>query len=1371
MRRLRVAFCVISLTASMLAARPQTATGVFVAFPGSIMTVSTRAAASAPHHARVTRTTLRADERAASMTFEVALRMKDFAVLQAAVARGQLVSDAEKAARFFPRTSDYAAVVRWLKSEGLTVTRTDDNRLAVFGRGSVDAVARAFHLSFARVTTDQGEFTSAVTAPSLPANLATVVLGVHGLQPHLRRRALGVPLMLRPNDAAPPYYPYQIARAYNANTLSATGAGQTIAVYAFAVPATSDLASFWKTVGASPSPANIETVNVAGGPANSPSSQYVGEATLDVEWASSLAPGAVIRIYAANENDPANNDEILQQIYADLPSQPNLHTLSISIGGGELEIEHDYLAIASQYMANLASAGVTVLAASGDEGSTFDNALQVNYPASDPDVTGVGGTSLDIYNSGEVISETAWANDGASGGGFSSIFSRPPWQTGFGVPSGTMRCVPDVSAAADPDFGGLIVVGGTQYITGGTSWATPIWAAFCALIDQERAAAGQPPIGLLNTSIYSLIGSPALRDITSGGGASGTYGAQPGYDLLTGVGVPDMAILAQAALSPTSAPIIAGQLGSRFTIVGQPATFFVTAFGASPLVYQWQRLPAGQSAWSNLTDNGTYSGATTSTLAITSATLAMNGDEFQCLVSNSQGSAMSASAGVLTVTTAGVTTLAGWPGDAGSIDGTGWAARFSYPGGVSTDSSGVVYVADSYNNTVRRITPEGTVTTLAGTPGMSGSADGGPGIALFNGDGGVAADTQGNLYVADSGNYTIRKIVLSSGAVSTVAGAAGVPDHIDGPGASARFMDPENLAVDSAGNIYVADGLGNTIRKITPAGSVSTLAGSGVAGYASGSGVAALFDDPMGIAVDSAGNVYVADTGNDCIRKIASGAAVSVLVGQATQKGSGYYNLNAPAGVAVDSSGNVYVADSGNDLIREASPAGTAVTIAGSAGIKENVDATPLDACFWIPGDLAVDSSGTIYIADTGNMTIRRLTAATVAAPIITAAPQGQAVIEGQDVLLSVTATGSPPLNYQWNLNGNAIQDATSATLSFPVIRASQAGSYTVTVTNALGSVTSAVATVQVAWSARLNNLSSRAYVGTGGNILIVGFGIAISGPSPNIPKNLLLRGVGPGLAATFPTLFSPAMALATTQLTLYDGQSKLIVTNAGWSGGFSFAGSTSTVSVSPQTATVALMSSLGAFSLVPGSADSALEISPPIGSYTTEVSGVSGASGVALAEIYDADTGVLNARLVNLSARAYVGSGGDALIGGFVIAGTTPETVLLRAVGPALAVSPFFLGASSLAAPQLTLYDGNSLPIATNVGWGNASAPGNSPVQAEIQQATATLMDSVGAFFLNSGSADCAMIATLPPGNYTAEVSGVGNTTGIALVEIYELR
>jgi len=232
-----------------------------------------------------------------------------------------------------------------------------------------------------------------------------------------------------------------------------------------------------------------------------------------------------------------------------------------------------------------------------------------------------------------------------------------------------------------------------------------------------------------------------------------------------------------------------------------------------------------------------------------------------------------------------VTTLAGTAGMAGSADGTGAAARFNNPGGVATDSTGNVYVADSDNETIRKITTAGVVTTLAGTAGLSGSGDGMGAAARFKGPAGVAIDSAGNIYVADQFNDTLRK-VTAAGVVTTLAGTAGFSGSADGTGAAARFNNPIGVATDSTGNVYVADSGNDTIRKVTAAGVVTTLAGTaGLSGSADGTGAAARFNFPRGVAVDSSGNVYVADTGNSLIRKLTPNGTTTTVAGTAGMAG------------------------------------------------------------------------------------------------------------------------------------------------------------------------------------------------------------------------------------------------------------------------------------------------------------------------------------------------------------------------------------------------------------------------------------------------------------------------------------------------------
>ncbi|HXI11483.1 MAG TPA: NHL repeat-containing protein [Thermoanaerobaculia bacterium] len=329
------------------------------------------------------------------------------------------------------------------------------------------------------------------------------------------------------------------------------------------------------------------------------------------------------------------------------------------------------------------------------------------------------------------------------------------------------------------------------------------------------------------------------------------------------------------------------------------------------------------------------------------------------------------------------TPFAGPRAGAGFEDGTGSAARFSQPFGVATDSSGNVYVADTNNHTIRKITPAGVVTTLAGLAGSSGSADGTGSAARFNGPSGVATDSSGNVYVADFANRTIRK-VTPSGAVTTLAGLAESGGSTDGIGSEARFNSPRGVAIDSSGNVYVADTNNYTIRKITPAGAVTTLAGLAFgSGSADGTGSAARFLFPRGVATDSSGNVYVADSDNHTIRKITTAGVVTTLAGLAGNFGSADGTASAarfydPRGVATDSSGNVYVADTSNSTIRKITPAGVVTTLAGLAAVFGSADGTASAARFGRPEGVATDSSGNVYVADTGNHTIRKITPAGV---------------------------------------------------------------------------------------------------------------------------------------------------------------------------------------------------------------------------------------------------------------------------------------------------------------------------------------------------------------------------------------------------------
>jgi len=268
------------------------------------------------------------------------------------------------------------------------------------------------------------------------------------------------------------------------------------------------------------------------------------------------------------------------------------------------------------------------------------------------------------------------------------------------------------------------------------------------------------------------------------------------------------------------------------------------------------------------------------------------------------------------VTAAGVvTTLAGAPRANGIVDGTGPAARFSSPRGVAATPGGTVYVADTFNNTIRQITPAGVVTTLAGSAtAPPGALNGTGSIARFNGPEGVAVDAAGNVYVADSGNHLIRKIT-PGGVVTTLAGFPGVPGSADGLAGTARFNTPLGIAVDGNGNLFVADGLNSTIRAVTPAGVVTTLAGTaGSAGAVDGVGSSARFGNRLqGLSIDATGNLYVADRSNSTVRKVTPAGTVTTVLGTAGQPGVVLGNapgLNLPESVVVLAPGRIAIVDS-----------------------------------------------------------------------------------------------------------------------------------------------------------------------------------------------------------------------------------------------------------------------------------------------------------------------------------------------------------------------------------------------------------------------------------------------------------------------------
>ena len=422
-----------------------------------------------------------------------------------------------------------------------------------------------------------------------------------------------------------------------------------------------------------------------------------------------------------------------------------------------------------------------------------------------------------------------------------------------------------------------------------------------------------------------------------------------------------------------------------------------------------------------------------------------------------------------------VTLAAGSPGSSGSLEGAPNAARFNQPRGIAVHpGSGQVFVVDS-SHAIRRFTPGVGVDTFAGVAASSGSIDGTGSAARFFRPEGLAIDSAGTLYIADTGNHLIRRI-NSAGVVSTLAGRAGIAGSFDGPGASAEFNQPRAIAIGPGGSLLVADSGNHVIRRILIDGSggvtVSTLAGQpGLPGNRNGTGTGSSnspqFNNPQGIVVNGDGVVFVADTGNNAIRRISPTGVTTTFAGSVTQSGTldgrgSAARFNQPLGLSFNpSDGLMHVCDQGSHLLRQLSPQGDVRTVAGLAGVAGAANGIGAAVRFQSPRGLGADSAGNLFLADGGNHTLRR---AYIPGrlPSISRQPVGLTLTPGKSATFRVTASGPTPLLYQWRRNGQPIPGASGASLTLPSVQPTDQGHYDCVVENPWGLTTSVVAPLVV---------------------------------------------------------------------------------------------------------------------------------------------------------------------------------------------------------------------------------------------------------------------------------------------------------------------
>jgi kumamolisin len=481
-----------------------------------------------------------------SMSFAVSLKLRDQAGLRQFLAQvadpaspqyQHYLTPAEFAAEYGPTTDDVAKVTSFLTARGLRVDDVSANRQVVDVTGSVGQLDSAFATHMGRYQQDGRQFYANDAAPTLPADVAGVVQGVAGLDDRAVRHSYAVPRNATPErrhrkpqvTAVQGFTPDQLRTAYDTSSLG-TGEGQTVALWEFDGYQAQNIAGYDQQFGiqaAAPQTVSVDGANFDGNPGGGQA-----EVELDIELVQAMAPAANTLVYEAPNSDKGQID-MANQIVSD----DKVSVTSISWGQCEAASSQSTITSTDNALAQGAAEGISFYAASGDSGSDDcgDGSEGVDYPASDPNVSGAGGTSLTTGADGTYESETAWSG---SGGGVSQVFDTPAYQQD----SSGRRAVPDVSLDADPRTGYAIFTAGQWQVFGGTSCAAPMWAGFTALSDAKSGA----NLGNGNTKFYSIAGGAgtAFHDVTSG--SNGGFQAGQGYDDVTGIGSYDGAGLASA---------------------------------------------------------------------------------------------------------------------------------------------------------------------------------------------------------------------------------------------------------------------------------------------------------------------------------------------------------------------------------------------------------------------------------------------------------------------------------------------------------------------------------------------------------------------------------------------------------------------------------------------------------------------------------------------------------------------------------------------------------------------------------------------------------------------------------------------------------
>ncbi|MFF2817825.1 protease pro-enzyme activation domain-containing protein [Kitasatospora cineracea] len=534
---------------------------------------------------------------------------------------GHYLTPAQFTERFGPTTADVEQVRAFLTAQGLKVDSVSTNRQVVNATGTSAQVAAAFGTHESTYTDPQQSgraFFANDAAASVPAALAGVVEGVSGLNDHtVRTTRIAKPNAATPHATPSGFGPATYDGAYRLNQLGADGTGSTVALWEFDGYKSSNLTTYDSQFGLS-GPA-VSTVSVDGANYDSAPGQGQGEVELDSEIVRGVAPKATQLVYEAPNSDQGEID-----MAAKIVADNRVSVISISWGSCEPDTTASSMTAVNNSFKQAAAQGISIFSASGDDGSrdctrstSGSTVKAVDFPASSPYNTGVGGTNLKVSGT-TYSSESAWST---AGGGVSTQFAKPTWQTGTNV-TGTMRTVPDVSSNADPNSGFAIYTQGSSspgwQVYGGTSAAAPLWSGFAALYNQKALGAAKPVLGEANPKIYAVTNSSsygsAFHDVTSG--ANQDFSTKTGYDQVTGWGTPIADGLANALLGsggttppPTGSCTAAQLLGNPGFETGTASPWT----GTSGIIDNSTSEPAHSGSWKAWLDG--YGSSHTDTLS------------------------------------------------------------------------------------------------------------------------------------------------------------------------------------------------------------------------------------------------------------------------------------------------------------------------------------------------------------------------------------------------------------------------------------------------------------------------------------------------------------------------------------------------------------------------------------------------------------------------------------------------------------------------------------------------------------------------------------------------------------------------------------